>query len=508
MTTLTFSTHYTHDKDIHTFLIISNKKNSTEKGLLKAWLDQLQQESWQLELLISGLALLGVFTSRPYLHNFSLLLTSQGDGTIDAINVAYLFVARPGWYLFVIILLLHIVLRGLWIGVIGLRYVSKDIDYDALNYGAKMDSYVRRTVGDYDDYIERLEKLCSVLFAAAFLFFFLLISFVMYVIPLGLLIALTGQHESYDVALTILIIIYLVIGLLVFIDFITAGLLRRSKTKLIAAIYLPLYRFIGVITLSFLYRPLLYNFLDHRYTKTIFYVILPLFLALALEPAIRYNGTPYIPNSRENSSNVILINNYIDQLNAKPLVEKTRYPVLSFASMYIDHNYPQLFIPITSRDQELVAQLYKLPPLREAGLKIGWHDHEDEKVLMLQGKESDLYYKITDADADLLRDSAEIWKGQLQATKEKLKTRKETLEKTVLVSLRKHNRVYVDGVRQEEQLSCKYCQLPRSYQQGLICFLDIQGLTPGPHELILQKDKLIVDTVLTHDETVIQFIRK
>jgi len=42
--------------------------NKTKKGFFSEWLEQLQQESWQLELLISGLALFGIWESRGLLQ--------------------------------------------------------------------------------------------------------------------------------------------------------------------------------------------------------------------------------------------------------------------------------------------------------------------------------------------------------------------------------------------------------------------------------------------------------
>ena len=42
----------------------SNKKTKSE---FSKWLEQLQQESWQLELLISGLAILGIWEGKSLL---------------------------------------------------------------------------------------------------------------------------------------------------------------------------------------------------------------------------------------------------------------------------------------------------------------------------------------------------------------------------------------------------------------------------------------------------------
>jgi|GEM_PF-3668447 len=44
----------------------------TSKQLFKTWLEKLQQESWQLELLISGFVLYGVYGSHDLLGELKL----------------------------------------------------------------------------------------------------------------------------------------------------------------------------------------------------------------------------------------------------------------------------------------------------------------------------------------------------------------------------------------------------------------------------------------------------
>lgn len=56
-------------------------------------------------------------------------------------------------------LIIHIVLRGLWIGALGLRYVSGEIDYDNLNYSDKFTNYLKKKVGSFDNYIWKVRKL-------------------------------------------------------------------------------------------------------------------------------------------------------------------------------------------------------------------------------------------------------------------------------------------------------------------------------------------------------------
>ena len=146
------------------------------KSFFSEWLEKLQQESWQLELLISGLALFGIYESQDLLIELRMYVQSNSEGMTKVSQNFFIGILGVGWKIFFINLLIHVILRGLWIGAIGLRYVSQDIDYEALNYSEYFTQMLKNRVGAFDDFIEKLEKICSVLFAYTFLLFLLFFS--------------------------------------------------------------------------------------------------------------------------------------------------------------------------------------------------------------------------------------------------------------------------------------------------------------------------------------------
>ncbi|WP_405413635.1 hypothetical protein [Maribacter sp. Asnod1-A12] len=94
----------------------------------KKWLDTLQQESWQLELIISGFAIYGLLAAYE-----SIELKSATSAVTGILELGALWaIALICCQIFIFNLLFHVLLRGLWIGAIGLRYVSGDIDYSVL----------------------------------------------------------------------------------------------------------------------------------------------------------------------------------------------------------------------------------------------------------------------------------------------------------------------------------------------------------------------------------------
>ncbi|MEX0275778.1 MAG: hypothetical protein AB3N16_15515, partial [Flavobacteriaceae bacterium] len=247
----------------------------------KKLLDKLQQESWQLELIISGFAIYGLFQSIEPLE--VEYLTAQKNSQI--LYLSLIGLAINGVQILMLTLLVHVVLRGLWIGVLGLRYVSGDIDYAGLGYSQKFTHFLERKVGSFDRYIARLENICSTLFPLAFLMVFYFISLFAVIGVFGFVGNSISEVEwipegTRKVIAIIFSISYFLSVLLILIDFLGAGILKR--TKWIAKIYFPIYKVFGIITLSFLYRPLVYNFLDQKKVKWLAIFILPAYLIFGL----------------------------------------------------------------------------------------------------------------------------------------------------------------------------------------------------------------------------------
>ena len=75
----------------------------------KKLLQKLQEESWQLELLISGFAIFGLFAAYPEIEFYSDKARSLGN---DYAGITYM-VIRVSCLILIFNLLLHVILRGL-----------------------------------------------------------------------------------------------------------------------------------------------------------------------------------------------------------------------------------------------------------------------------------------------------------------------------------------------------------------------------------------------------------
>ena len=213
-------------------------------------LERLEQESWELELLVSGFSIFLLFAAQGPLKAWAVSVghTIQLSYPNSPLNLLPI-VVYGSWFFMTINLLLHVLLRGLWISAIGLRSVSGGVDVPSLQLRGKFHRFLRPRLQDYDTFIERLERLSSVMFAYTFLIVFALLSAVLTVLTFYFVLRLFYWLERWG-WLAESVVAYLRSGALLllgftltiyFLDFITLGRFKRSRR--FALVYFPFYRF-------------------------------------------------------------------------------------------------------------------------------------------------------------------------------------------------------------------------------------------------------------------------
>jgi hypothetical protein len=347
-----------------------------EQGILNSWLDAMQQNSWQLELLVSGFViflLIGGWEPIDDLEYdlYLLLNVSESYSTLELIYNAL----RTAYLSLLGCLMIHVVMRGLWIAAIGLRSISGDIDYDAFNYEKRFVDRLRHRLGSFDHYIERLERNCSVIFSLAFLIVFCFISLITWAIAaIGIQFVFSwvtgmGQGSQGPELISvpgIFSLLMLVVSIIYLIDFATLGLFKRLRW--VNRPYYYLYVFMGWVTLAWLYRPLYYNLIDNKFGRRLAimlpFVIVLIMAAVSLKQ-IKYTYFPYYGRD----GTVLLDHNNYDDENPTPLNQISR---MSLASRYTVNNYMEAFIPYRPRwDDEVLTRLDStLDISRYTGIKL------------------------------------------------------------------------------------------------------------------------------------------
>ncbi|WP_299126020.1 hypothetical protein [uncultured Winogradskyella sp.] len=306
----------------------------------KKLLQKLQEESWQLELLISGFAIFGLFTAFP--HISIAVKAAQNDEKVYSWIV--LTVVMVSCAILIFNLLLHVVLRGLWIGALGLRYVSGDIDYEELNYSQKFSKYLKKKVGSFDRYIGRLEDYCSIIFAISFLLIFYVLAFTFSILTIVIIVRLTVDNDAisdtYGPLIGIPLLLFFVTGmLLTFIDFLTLGWLKKKKW--LSRIYFPFYWVFSKVTLAFLYRPLVYNFLDNKFGRRVSLALVPIYILIVIASTFNYKTSNYFSHDMDSNSIIADSRNYEDALTEDTFIQD-----VAIESKIVTNNYLKVFMMI------------------------------------------------------------------------------------------------------------------------------------------------------------------
>ena len=312
------------------------------------WLDKLQQESWQLELIISGFSIFGLLSVFGPIKEY----LTEAQSYDKQYMMIFWMIVIISCVILTFNLIFHVVLRGLWIGALGLRYVSGEIDYEALNYSPKFTSYLKRKIGSFDKFISRLEDYCSILFALTFLMVFYFISMCLIFIFVSFIFYFINKLEPIwpvgrDVVAIVVFVFVIASFLLLLIDFAGQGILKKRKWT--SALYFPFYWFYNYIGLSFLYRPLVYNFLDNKFGRRIMLLLLPLYIILLGVISAYYKEANFFSVDERTSETFINSNTYEDLLD-----EKEYIVIASISSKIITTDYMKVFLDFKDEMDDLV----------------------------------------------------------------------------------------------------------------------------------------------------------
>ncbi len=329
---------------------------------LARWLDRLQQESWQLELIISGFVIFLLIGGWPWLVSLeSEIRLLLGDSTSYRPVFFLYMTGRTAYLSLLICLLLHVVMRGLWIAAVGLRSVSGEIDYPALHYQPRFTTWLRSRIGSFDDYILRLERYCSVLFSVAFLILFCFISLGCWMLVIIALQEIFSWVTGYELSNQTGVfrgagffgIVLLVLSLVYFIDFATLGFFKRNRYT--ARPYYYLYRAMGWITFARLYRPIYYNLIDQRFGRRLARLLPVIVLLILMGVSVKVVKYTYYPYYLGDGSAFIDSGSYMEAGSWKPnflgrITLEHRHPMNDYIEVFVPY-VPVIHDPLIRRIQ-------------------------------------------------------------------------------------------------------------------------------------------------------------
>jgi hypothetical protein len=202
------------------------RKNMNERKT-PDWLIETQNKSWEPEILISGITLTFLFIISSHIYNFYGMLT-QDFGVYDGITKMSYSISVSTFVGLKMILLSHLILRGIWTGFVGLSYVyPRGVNKQKIR---KEDRNI-----DFDtpeEYVIKIEKICSLLFSFIFSSITFIIGIFIVFIPITILF-LFGLNMVYIHYFSLALAAIIVIISLIMTVF--RGRLKNSKIEFFMA---------------------------------------------------------------------------------------------------------------------------------------------------------------------------------------------------------------------------------------------------------------------------------
>lgn len=437
--------------------------NDYNSPSFKKLLDSLQQQSWELELIISGFAIFGLFTAYEPLR----IETVNAENQQQIYRFVVYLILQISCSILLFNLLLHVILRGLWIGSLGLRYVSGDIEFEKLRYSERFTKYLQKRIVSFDRYIANLENYCSVLFAISFLLIFYVLAMTMIILSIVLVANFVIESdylpEGLSSILGVVLIIFIITGMtLTFLDFLTQGWLKRKKW--ISRIYFPIYWVFSFLTLSFLYRPLVYNFLDNRFGRRLILLLVPIYIAILMITSLEYRNSNYLEKDEQSSSTFANKENYADML-----VEDGDFPgQVVIPSKVINKPFLKVFVPFSENlENRIFAYNDSLRPKNDR-----------------RGLSSSM--KITTN-----------WSDQITSARQK-----DSIRKMYLRTFNETHAFRIDSLDMDEDF---ILTTGINNILGFETYLKISNLNEGKHLLRLRRKRKEKDTVVTVTDVILPF---
>jgi MFS family permease len=409
------------------------------------WLQRLNEESWEAELLISAASIFVIFNSFT-------LLDSLVDFFIDHLPPnQYIYgelISLLGYFALGILgafFAIHFALRAYWIGLVGLNSVFPDYSLKDSAYSERYTKKMSEKLPKLIDTIAALDEVCSVLFSAAFAFLLMYLNTSL-ILSLLLWVYNLSSHNIFSS-----FVFYILIGLgglfILAIVFSTIANIKVFKeNEQMQDWYYRLNMWVNKIILGPLYRYVLQILMTFgsNYKKRRF---IPITIGIMLTFGFLFGISKSKYSNLEHLSNDLT---YYDQNRLYPRHYRTnntsKHLLLApeIGSEVTSERFLELFVPLTSYERKKMDEACKL----------GKIDVNNSKLADLQVK----------------------WKAQLDCYSD-----------NVTISI-DDNPISVDLIKMEH---------PITEQFGLFTFINIKELELGAHQLSIVKKVPNEDTQIT-----------
>ncbi|MEL6867980.1 MAG: hypothetical protein AAFP19_26380, partial [Bacteroidota bacterium] len=333
------------------------QQNQIEKP---EWLQALESQSWQAELIASGLAIFGSMEIGNYIERMAYwVLPLFSDSVLNNLRYVfiYLFIAQA---ILVFSFIIHLVLRIIWAGFLGLSSVYPEgiTMNEQSGFTLSFIGKLRKEFPNITAYSIRMDNYCSIIFSILCSAVIIMLSVVVWIcvtIALAELIDLyvyPGLGPSlFIVILVALFSVSLLISILTTTPLKKTAFAERFAYPLASRFAKILY-LIGYQPVNYILWTLRTNVSFSQFNVGIIVLILPVALYSGFNTGdILTQFTPKAYYYSNNTAARATHDNYLDQIKTSQILR----PIIQ--SREIESDYIKLFIPLMKREEPFREQI-------------------------------------------------------------------------------------------------------------------------------------------------------
>ena len=320
----------------------------------KSWLQRLKEESWEAELLVSAIAIFGIFQSFGIVDWGTNKFIDVLDPSQYLIGYAIIFLGLFSISILASMFVIHFFLRSYWIGLVGLNSVFPDYSIEDSAYSKIYTEKMLSILPKLEDSIKKVDELCSVIFSAAFTFL-LMYTYIGLLASVYLLIF--NMLSSY-VSIYILLIPlgFLVVVLLVQMVVTTIANIKSNKSKKKLQIWnFKIVKFSSILLYGPIYKSILQVLMifgsNFKKKKSLVYLIFLFLISGIFVARVQLDKTniPYLVAKDSYFDSTRVNSNYYETENENntflltPEIESDR----------TTSNLLKVFIPIFSNEEKM-----------------------------------------------------------------------------------------------------------------------------------------------------------
>lgn len=334
---------------------------SDKKFEIPKWLKELQENSWELELLISGGAIFSLFQLSDWYLSWidSIKITNSFPGTALLLMAGMIIIKT-----LTLGFSSHLIMRAFWLALVCVNYVFPEgINIEKLTFKKPYKTDLEDK-SDLRNQIVFVDRICGTIIYLTILSAFVTFGFLIGFFPiLGYIVFMESVSVPAfidDIISPVLLFSYL----LYFADFLLGGLLR--KIKYVSYLTFPFFIVYDYFTLRFVYKNSLYLFtssLKRSYivlSSLFFFSVVFSFSYLSIYRIMHW---PNVFDKRDYKWQMA-DNNYINYSFYKNELGDGQYRSVLIPSKIIKDNFLEVFIRYEKRSDYLIERLNKPDSLR------------------------------------------------------------------------------------------------------------------------------------------------